>query len=206
MVAAKLEEPKEVIVIVLFHIVGLIMELFKTSQSIGSWTYPGEAVIHIGNVPLFSGFMYAAVGSYLARAWRVMHMSFAHYPPRKYTVIVAVLIYINFFSHHYLPDIRLLLFGALTLLYWRTRVHYILATSKHHMPLLVGFGLIALFIWIAENIGTLTRTWLYPGQFIQWHPVGLQKLGSWYLLMFISFVMVDLLHSLGASRAKTTTD
>jgi uncharacterized membrane protein YoaT (DUF817 family) len=74
------------------------------------------------------------------------------------------------------------------------------------MPLLVGFGLIALFIWIAENIGTLTRTWLYPGQFIQWHPVGLQKLGSWYLLMFISFVMVDLLHSLGASRAKTTTD
>lgn len=200
MVIAKLEEPKEVIVIVLFHLVGLAMELFKTSGGIGSWTYPGEAVMRLGNVPLFSGFMYAAVGSYLARSWRVLHLSFTHFPHRRFTMLLAALIYINFFTHHYLPDMRILLFVGLTVLFWRTTVHYVLASSRHRMPLLLGFGLIALFIWFAENIGTLTKTWLYPAQLVHWHPIGLQKLGSWYLLMFISFAMVDALHALSNKR------
>ena len=72
MLVVKLEKPHEVLTILLFHLVGLGMELFKTSGTIGSWTYPGEAFWRLGNVPLFSGFMYAAVGSYLARSWRVM--------------------------------------------------------------------------------------------------------------------------------------
>ena len=28
----------------------------------------------IGTVPLFSGFMYAAVGSYIAQAWRILKL------------------------------------------------------------------------------------------------------------------------------------
>jgi uncharacterized membrane protein YoaT (DUF817 family) len=62
------------------------------------------------------------------------------------------------------------------------------------MPLLIGFFLVALFIWFAENIGTFARAWSYPGQEDGWEPVGLAKLGSWYLLMLISFVLVSLVN------------
>ena len=60
------------------------------------------------------------------------------------------------------------------------------------MPLLLGFLLVALFIWGAENIGTFARAWTYPAQENGWQMVGLAKLGSWFLLMLISFVLVEL--------------
>ncbi|MES2056937.1 MAG: DUF817 family protein, partial [Pseudomonadota bacterium] len=50
------------------------------------------------------------------------------------------------------------------------------------------------FIWFAENIGTYTRAWVYPSQGATWSIVSPQKLGAWYLLMIISFVLVSLLH------------
>lgn len=196
MLLAKLEKPHEVITIVLFHLVGLGMELFKTSSQIGSWSYPGDAIFKLGNVPLFSGFMYAAVGSYMARAWRVLHLRFDNYPSRTLTAFLAVAIYINFFAHHFIYDTRYLLFVVVILLYGRTRVRYIINTTHRSMPMLVGFLLIALFIWLAENIGTFTGTWLYPNQMQHWVPVGIDKLGSWLLLMIISFIMVDLLYAI----------
>jgi uncharacterized membrane protein YoaT (DUF817 family) len=60
------------------------------------------------------------------------------------------------------------------------------------MPLLVGFGLVALFIWFAENIATFANAWNYPGQEAEWRMVSFAKYGSWYLLMLISFVLVTL--------------
>ena len=69
MLAFRLETWREARVILIFHVVGTVMELFKTQA--GSWTYPEASVLHIGAVPLFSGFMYAAVGSYIARVWRI---------------------------------------------------------------------------------------------------------------------------------------
>ena len=60
------------------------------------------------------------------------------------------------------------------------------------MPLLLGFLLVATFIWFAENIGTYTGTWLYPGQVRVWHMVPLAKLTSWFLLMLISYTLVAL--------------
>ena len=33
-----------------------------------------------------------------------------------------------------------------------------------------------------------------PQQAREWHPVSLAKLGSWYLLMMLSFVLVSLVH------------
>ena len=100
----------------------------------------------------------------------------------------------NFFSHHYVWDIRYVLFGLTSLLFWRTRVHYRVWRWRHQMPLLLGFLLVSFFIWIAENIATFTRIWLYPNQEAGWHLVSLQKLGSWYLLMIISWVLVTLVH------------
>jgi len=53
---------------------------------------------------------------------------------------------------------------------------------------------VALFIWFAENLGTLGRAWAYPGQEARWEMVSAAKLGSWFLLMIISVVMVSLVH------------
>jgi uncharacterized membrane protein YoaT (DUF817 family) len=202
MLAFKLERPREVIAIVLFHLVGLVMELFKTSATIQSWQYPGEAFFSVGNVPLFSGFMYAAVGSYIARAWRVLNLEFYDYPRRLFTVLLALAIYCNFFTHHYTYDIRLWLFAAAVVLYGRTEVGYVVYRKRRRMPLPVGFGLIAFFIWVAENIGTYTKGWLYPGQAAQWHIVSPHKFGSWLLLMIISFIMIDLLYAFYNRQAK----
>ena len=193
MLIFKLEKPREVVAIVLFHLVGLGMELFKTSSEIGSWTYPEEATIRLLSVPLFSGFMYAAVGSYIARAWRVLQLRFTHYPNRLATVVLALLIYINFFTHHYTYDIRYLLFILVGLLYGRTIVHFRLHVREYSMPLIVGFVLISLVIWLAENVATFTNVWLYPSQVASWQLVGAEKWGSWFLLMIISFIMIDIL-------------
>jgi uncharacterized membrane protein YoaT (DUF817 family) len=65
MLAFRLEKPSEAMVILIFHVVGTAMEIFKTS--VGSWIYPEDNFFRIAGVPLFSGFMYASVGSYLAR-------------------------------------------------------------------------------------------------------------------------------------------
>jgi uncharacterized membrane protein YoaT (DUF817 family) len=62
------------------------------------------------------------------------------------------------------------------------------------MPFLLGFTLIALFIWLAENIGTFTRTWLYPNQMQGWELVSISKLGAWFLLTIMSYVMVTLVN------------
>ena len=190
MLLFRLETWEEARVILLFHIVGTVMELFKTA--VGSWTYPEASLLHIGAVPLFSGFMYAAVGSYIARVWRIFDFRYSHYPPRWATWLLAIGIYVNFFAHHWVFDIRWLLFGATALLFWRTRVHFRNFRLHRWMPLLLGFGLVALFIWFAENIGTYAQAWSYPGQEAEWKPVGLAKYGSWYLLMLISFVLVEL--------------
>ena len=190
MLAFRLETWDEAKVILIFHVVGTVMEVFKTYA--GSWVYPEPSLLRIAGVPLFSGFMYAAVGSYIARVWRIFDFRFAHYPPRWATWLLAVGVYANFFLHHYWLDLRWLLFGATALIFLRTSVHFRNFRVHRWMPLLLGFGLVALFIWFAENIGTFARAWSYPGQEQVWQPVHLAKFGSWYLLMIISFVLVAL--------------
>lgn len=192
MLLLRLETPDEARVICAFHIVGTIMEVFKTA--IGSWEYPGEAYLRIGGVPLFSGFMYAAVGSYLARVWRIFDFDFAHFPSFRAMMVLAAAIYLNFFTHHWLFDLRWLLFAALFWIFRRTWVSFRPFRQRRSMPLLLGFFLVALFIWFAENIGTFAQAWTYPNQRGAWAPVGIAKLASWYLLMVISFVLVALLH------------
>ncbi len=192
MLAFKLESRDEAIVIFLFHVAGTIMELFKTAH--GSWIYPEDSVLRIGAVPLFSGFMYAAVGSYIARVQRIFHIKVRGYPPLWTTWVLAAAIYVNFFAHHWLPDVRIALFAATVLLFGRGWFFFTADRKRRSMPLLLGFGLVALFIWFAENLGTLGRAWVYPGQEGGWEMVSLAKLGSWFLLMIISVVMVSWVH------------
>lgn len=200
LLALKLESPKEALVIVIFHLVATLMEWFKTSEAIGSWHYPEDFVFGIGNVPLFAGFMYSAVGSYLARVWRLFDFRFSHYPARVWTLWLVALIYINFFSHHYTVDLRWLLLAITALLFWRTRIHFRIVQVHRHMPLLLGWFLVALFIWIAENLATWGHIWIYPSQQQGWTLVSWEKLTAWYLLMLISFVLVTLIHPVRALK------
>jgi uncharacterized membrane protein YoaT (DUF817 family) len=192
MLLFRLENMEEAKVILVFHVVGTVMEIFKTAH--GSWIYPEANLLRIGGVPLFSGFMYAAVGSYIARVWRIFGFRLEPYPREWATWLLAAAIYVNFFAHHWLPDIRLLLFAATALLFWRTRVWFTPFRKARWMPLLLGWFLVALFIWGAENIGTFSRAWMYPGQEDGWELVSPAKLGAWYLLMIISFVLVATVH------------
>lgn len=192
MLAGRLETMAEAKVILLFHVAGTVMELFKTA--LGSWIYPEDAFFRIMGVPLFSGFMYAAVGSYLARVSRIFDMRYSRYPPRWATLALAAAIYANFFLHHFTVDIRAGLFLLTGLMFARTVVHYRVFRFRHRMPLLLGFGLVASFIWFGENIGTWSHAWVYPAQASGWSPVSPAKLGAWFLLMIISFVLVTLSH------------
>lgn len=189
----KLERRDEAVVILVFHVVGTVMEVFKTAH--GSWIYPEPGLLKIAGVPLFSGFMYACIGSYIARIWRLMDFRFVRYPPVWTTWTLAILAYLNFFTHHYGPDIRLGLFAASAALFGRTWVVFTVDRTPRRMPLLVGFGLVALFIWLAENLGTLAGAWTYPSQRHGWSMVPIGKLGAWYLLMLLSYVLVTAVHA-----------
>lgn len=187
-----LETWEEARVILVFHVVGTVMEIFKTQA--GSWIYPEASVLRIGAVPLFSGFMYAAVGSYIARIWRIFDFRFTRFPPLWAQSLLALAIYVNFFAHHYIVDMRVGLYLVTILLYGRCIVWFRPDRAERPMPLVIGFGLVALFIWLAENLGTFARAWTYPGQGDTWHMVSIQKFGAWYLLMIISFVLVAYIH------------
>ena len=185
-----LETPSELRVILVFHLVGTGMELFKTAT--GSWNYPEPSLLRLGHVPLFTGFMYGAIGSYLVRVWRLFDFRFRHHPGTGVLVVLSVAIYANFFSDHWGLDGRYGLVAVTVLLFRRTVIRYRVWHVHRRMPLLLGFVLVAVFIWFAENIGTYTGTWLYPGQMRVWHMVPPAKLASWFLLMLISYTLVAL--------------
>lgn len=192
----KLETLRESLVIIVFHIVATVMELFKTSDAIGSWTYPEAYVFGIGNVPLFTGFMYSAVGSYIARIWRIFEFQYSSYPSKNITVVLVVLIYLNFFTHHYIWDMRWLLLAATGLLFYKTTIYFRIVKTHRNMPIILGWFLVAFFIWLAENVATYANIWIYPNQASQWQMVSLAKLSSWYLLMLLSFVLVTLINDM----------
>lgn len=63
LLASRVESLSEAVVLGMFHLIGLVLELFKTHPAIGSWSYPEFGYTKLGTVPLYSGFMYAAVAS-----------------------------------------------------------------------------------------------------------------------------------------------
>jgi len=191
LLAFKLETCNEAKIILLFHIVGTVMELFKTH--VGSWVYPEENIIRLMGVPLFSGFMYSAVGSYFARVWRSFDFRFDHYPPYYVTALLGTAIYINFFSHHFVLDVRYGLFAVTALIFGRCWIYFSVKQGRYRMPILLAMFLGAFFIWIAENIATFGNIWLYPSQNGGWQLVPTSKLGAWFLLMIISGVLLTLI-------------
>jgi uncharacterized membrane protein YoaT (DUF817 family) len=190
MVWAKLETIDELKAISVFHVVGLALEVFKTSGSIQSWSYPDFAYTKLFGVPLFSGFMYAAVGSYVIQAWRLFDLRVRHHPSYWMAGLTALAIYANFFAHHYIGDYRWYIAACTLGLYARTTVIVRPYDQDRKMPLLLAFVLIGFFIWLAENISTFFGVWRYPNQIGAWSTVHIGKWSSWCLLVIMTFTIV----------------
>jgi uncharacterized membrane protein YoaT (DUF817 family) len=190
MVWARLETLDELKAISVFHLVGFALEVFKTSGGIQSWSYPDYAYSKLFGVPLFAGFMYAAVGSYIIQAWRLLDLRVEHHPPHWMAALVAAAIYANFFTHHYIGDYRWYLAACALGLYARATVVFRPLDRERRMPLLLAFVLIGLFIWLAENISTFFGVWRYPNQLGAWSAVHVGKWSSWSLLVVMTFTIV----------------
>lgn len=190
LVATKLETKDEVKVIMLFHVIGFGLETFKTSAGIASWSYPEAGFFTLGTVPLFSGFMYSAVGSYVSQAWKIFKLRVNNYPAYKYSLPLALAIYLNFFTHHYIFDVRWLLAILVAIVFWKTNVYFIVTDKVYKMKLVLSFFSIGFFIWVAENLSTFWGAWTYPYQEQAWHVVSLGKVSSWSLLVIISVIII----------------
>jgi uncharacterized membrane protein YoaT (DUF817 family) len=195
LVWSKLETWDELKAICIFHVIGLALEIFKTQPSIGSWSYPEFAYSKVFGVPLYAGFMHAAVASYMMQAWRLFDLKLRNYPSYWISIPIAALIYLNFFTHHFIGDYRWWLILALIWIFRKTIVEFTPKSARYQMPLALSFVLIGFFIWIAENIATYFGAWVYPNQHEQWQMVSIGKVSSWALLVVITFIIVaDLKH------------
>jgi uncharacterized membrane protein YoaT (DUF817 family) len=200
LIAVRLENWREVAVLSLFHLIGMGLELFKTSPAIRSWSYPEPAFFRLKTVPLYSGFMYASVASYIMQAWRLMEVRLKNFPHFWLAVGLSGAIYINFFTNHYMVDLRWPLAACVLVLFWRTRVYFTVTQTERSMPLVLAFLLVGFFIWVAENIATYFGAWVYPHQARQWAIVGPTKISSWMLLVIISFIIVASLKQIFPKR------
>ena len=190
LVAVRLENWREVAVLSLFHLIGMGLELFKTSPSIRSWSYPEPAFFHLKTVPLYSGFMYASVASYIMQSWRLMQVEAHRIPTLSlggWTVRrnLRELFYQSLHPRSALASCGLRA-GALP----PHAGPFHRDPHRRRMPLALSFLLIGFFIWVAENIATYFGAWQYPHQKRQWAIVGPTKISSWMLLVIISFIIV----------------
>ncbi|MEU6071725.1 DUF817 domain-containing protein [Streptomyces sp. NPDC047082] len=180
------ETRRDLAVVAVCHVLGLVFELVKVH--VGAWSYPEPALTKVAGVPLYGGFMYAAVGSYGCRTWRLLELSFTGYRARI-TAAVAAFLYINFLTHHWLPDLRWVLGGLLLCATWGTWMYFTVGERRHRMPLALSFALAGFFLWLAENVATYLGAWRYPYQLHGWEPVSMSKWVSWALLITVSFVV-----------------
>jgi uncharacterized membrane protein YoaT (DUF817 family) len=188
LVLAKVESGPELRTVCWFHLFGLLMELFKVH--VGSWAYPEPAWTKLWGVPLYSGFMYASVASFLLGFWKQLRAEVVGWPRPWLVALVGGAIYLNFFTHHLGPDLRWPLMGIVVVLFWRTRLHLINTELVRVWPLTATFAGLGLLIWVAENLATFLGAWAYPDQGEVWQPVHLGKVSSWALLVIISFILV----------------
>ena len=168
MLAFRLESWEEAKVILAFHVTGTIMEQFKTQA--GSWNYADGGYLHIGMVPLYSGFMYAAVGSYIARVWRIFASASTRIRrvgrrlrSRLRSTSTSLRTIGCPISGSGCLQLRCCCSGAPAFISRRSAPTLDAAVAR----LVPRGGL----IWFAENIGTFAHAWSYPNQRHGWELV-----------------------------------
>ncbi|MFC4651828.1 DUF817 family protein [Lactococcus nasutitermitis] len=188
LLVTRYEQPFDLIPIMVFHILGMLLEIFKVHQ--GSWSYPGAGFLKIASVPLYSAFMYSAIGSYIVRAIKVFDLQAKNWPKIGWTLLSATLIYLNFFTDTFHFDYRIVLYLLIMIAFWRTKFTFVLRERRHEMPAILSFFLIGLFIYFAENIGSYFSAWRYSYQLSHWRLVDAGKISSWSLLIIVSIILV----------------
>ncbi len=188
MYLSKMETGTELLVITMFHLLGIAMEVYKVAM--GSWSYPEFGYSKVYDVPLYSGFMYASVGSYVCQAWRWFNLRLENWPGIIPATLISVAIYLNFFTHHFIYDLRWVITVLLCLLFWKTTVVFNTNNVERKMPLVLSFLLIGFFIWVGENMATYLGAWKYATQHEGWKMVSVGKISSWFLLVVLSIVIV----------------
>ncbi|WP_284646690.1 DUF817 domain-containing protein [Paenibacillus silviterrae] len=183
-----LETRDEIKVICLFHLIGLALELYKVKM--GSWSYPELGYTKWLGVPLYSGFMYASVASFMCQVWRRLRMDMTGWPGLTPAALLGGAIYFNFFTHHFIPDFRWWLTVLVFIVFWKTWIIYRVRMTTYRMPLTLAFIIVGFFIWLAENIATFFGAWKYPDQHQTWQLVSFSKISSWFLLVIISVIIV----------------
>lgn len=199
MVRSGLETKRELVAVSVFHLVGLALELYKVRH--GSWSYPEFAYTKFGGVPLYSGFMYASVASYIFQAYRVFDLEFTKTPKKSWALIGVGLIYLNFFTNQVLGDQRIWLILCLLALFVPSVAHFTCAKGRFRMPLAVSFGLIGFFVWVGENVCTFLGAWVYPNQVDGWELVHASKIGSWSMMVMVAFVIIWTWRGKGEDRS-----
>ena len=183
-----LETKRELIAICVFHIVGLVLELYKVRH--GSWAYPEPAYAKFAGVPLYSGFMYAGVASYIFQAYRVFDLEFTKMPKKWIALLGVALIYLNFFTASRLGDNRIWLSVLLVALFSPGLSNFTCRSKRLKMPMPVAFALIGFFVWVGENICTYLGAWVYPHQVNGWQLVDSSKILSWSIMVMVAFVII----------------
>ncbi len=188
MVKMKLETWKDAAVVGVFHLLGTGMEVYKVAQ--GSWSYPEPAVLMVQGVPLYAGFMYGSVASYMCLAWKKMQLRASDWPSTPTAMTIGLLIYLQFYFPIWHLGARFVMMAIVVGVFWRARVHFDCAGQRWQMPMPVAFFLIGAMIYVAENVGTLVGAWRYPYQSQGWVIVHPTKMLAWTLLMTVSLIVV----------------
>ncbi|MEM9715681.1 MAG: DUF817 family protein [Pseudomonadota bacterium] len=164
-------------------LLGIGLELHRTG--VGAWAYADGGVLKLGAKPLFVGFMYAAVASYVIRSLRLKELVVTRLPHWAVAAFVSVSIYGMFFVG--VPDwVRPAVLALAVIVFGMARV---VAPSGSWLPVPVALGLAAVLLWCAENVGTFSGTWTYRGQG-PGELVDLTKISAWFLLLTVIFWVV----------------
>lgn len=134
--------------------------------------------------------MYASVASYMCQAWRRFDLDLVNWPAHWTARICGALIYLNFFTNHFIIDLRYYI-GLLILLFFRKSiVKFHIEGKAYRMHVILSFFLIGFFIWLAENVATRLGAWKYAYQHKTWAMVNYQKISSWGFLVIVSFIII----------------
>ena len=138
MYKTRLETKDELKVITVFHLIGLLLEIYKVH--FGSWSYPEEAYSKVLE------FHFTAV-----LCMRVSQVTYAkHGEECIYKCIIGQKLFCNtsrsndllqFFTHHFIYDFRWVLTLLLFIVFFRTFVEFSLRGVTYKMPLVLSFSL-----------------------------------------------------------------
>lgn len=190
MLVFRMETPREFATIFLFHAMGTALEMFKVNH--GGWYYPEPAWFKLMGVPLYSGFMYASVGSFILACWKRFDVRLVNFPAPVFVIPLVVATYANFFTNYWLLDMKPVLLCAAIAMFFSTRISGLICTLRLQIRLPFVFLILGPIVWCAENVGTWFGSWEYPRQAGGWVAVPPDKLLSWTVLVMVSFLVVAL--------------